>query len=160
MAEGLSRPAWAEIDLDAARHNARVLNQMVKPTSLCAVVKAHGYGHGAIPLARAAVAGGAVGLAVALVEEGVQLVEGKVSAPILLLSEPAPDAVDTAVAAGLTPTVYSPEMVKLFSQAGKDFGRPVQVHIKVDTGMHRVGRRPEGRRGLGRNDRQRSRAHP
>jgi alanine racemase len=143
MAEGLSRPAWAEIDLDAARHNARVLTQLVKPASLCAVVKAHGYGHGAIPMARAAVAGGAVGLAVALVEEGVQLVEGKVSAPILLLSEPAPDAVDTAVAAGLTPTVYTPQMVNLFSQAGKDFGRPVQVHIKVDTGMHRVGADPK-----------------
>ena len=62
MAQGHSRPAWAEIDLAAITHNARVLSQLVRPAQLCAVVKANGYGHGAAAVARAALAGGAIGL--------------------------------------------------------------------------------------------------
>ncbi len=69
------RPAWADIDLDAVRHNAGVLADLVGPAALCAVVKADGYGHGDLPVARAALEGGATWLAVALVEEGVALRE-------------------------------------------------------------------------------------
>ena len=74
MAQGRSRPAWAEIDLAAVAHNAAVLARLVAPAELCGVVKAHGYGHGGPAVARAALAGGAGRLAVALVDEGVELV--------------------------------------------------------------------------------------
>jgi len=142
MTQSRSRPAWAEIDVAAVTHNARVLSNLVRPARLCAVVKAHGYGHGAVAIARAALAGGALGLAVALVDEGVELRQHKVEGPILLLSECAPDAVGTAMAYGLTPTVYSAEGIEQFTQAARMSGQRTSVHIKVDTGMHRVGAAP------------------
>jgi alanine racemase len=141
MAQGRSRPAWAEIDLAAITHNARVLSRLVRPAQLCAVVKAHGYGHGAPAVAKAALAGGALGLAVALVDEGVELRRHRVHGPILLLSECGPDAVDAALAHGLTPTLYSAEGIEQFAQAARTLGQRTSVHIKVDTGMHRVGAR-------------------
>ena len=84
-----------------------MLARLVAPAELCAVVKAHGYGHGGPAVARAALAGGAQRLAVALVDEGVELRQHGVDAPVLLLSECGLDAVDTALAYGLTPTLYS-----------------------------------------------------
>jgi alanine racemase len=139
MAHGNSRPAWAEIDLAAITHNAQVLSQLVRPAQLCAVVKANGYGHGAAAVARAALAGGAIGLAVALVDEGVDLRQRGVRGPILLLSECGADAVDAAMANQLTPTIYTAEGVALFSAAARRLGQRKSVHVKVDTGMHRVG---------------------
>ncbi len=142
MAQGRSRSAWAEIDLAAVAHNAAVLDQMAGPAELCAVVKAHGYGHGGPAVARAALAGGAGRLAVALVDEGVELREHGVTAPVLLLSECDPAAAATALAYGLTPTLYSLHGITAFSAAAASAGRPVAVHVKVDTGMHRVGTAP------------------
>jgi alanine racemase len=139
MAQGHSRPAWAEIDVEAITHNARVLSALVRPAQLCAVVKANGYGHGAAAVARAALAGGAIGLAVALVDEGVALRQRGVRGPILLLSECGPDAVDDVMAHSLTPTMYTSGGVELFSQAARRLGQRKAVHVKVDTGMHRVG---------------------
>jgi alanine racemase len=137
---GRWRPAWADIDLDAARHNAGVLRRLAGPAQLCAVVKADGYGHGAAPMARAALEGGATWLAVALVEEGVTLREAGIEAPILLLSEPPAEAMDEAVARGLVPTVYTGEGVEAAGRAAAQHGPgPLGVHLKVDTGMHRVG---------------------
>jgi alanine racemase len=138
-AQGHSRPAWAEIDVEAITHNARVLSQLVRPAQLCAVVKANGYGHGAAAVARAALAGGAIGLAVALVDEGVELRRRGVRGPILLLSECGADAVDAVMAHSLTPTLYTTGGVELFSQAARRLGQRKAVHVKVDTGMHRVG---------------------
>jgi alanine racemase len=139
-----ARPTWAEIDLDAARHNAALLAGLVAPAGLCAVVKADGYGHGALPLATAALAGGASWLAVALVEEGVVLREAGIEVPILLLSEPPVEAMKDALASRLVPTLDSEVGVRALSRAaaGGDAG-PVDVHLKVDTGMHRVGADPE-----------------
>ena len=101
------RPAWADIDLSAVRHNAGVLRRMVAPAGLCAVVKADGYGHGAVSVAQAAVEGGADWLAVALVEEGVSLRDAGIDVPILLLSEPPVDAMAEAIGRQLVPTVYT-----------------------------------------------------
>ncbi len=137
-----SRPAWADIDIEAITHNARVLSQLVYPAALCAVVKARGYGHGAPAVARAALAGGAASLAVALVDEGVELRQNDVPGPVLLLSECGADAVGTAMAHGLTPTVYTAEGIDMFSHAARKLGQRTSVHIKVDTGMHRVGAAP------------------
>ena len=117
MAQGRSRPAWAEIDLAAVAHNAAVLSRLAAPAELCAVVKAHGYGHGGPAVARAALAGGARRLAVALVDEGVELREHGVTAPVLLLSECDPAAAATALSYGLTPTLYSAEGIAAFSAA-------------------------------------------
>jgi alanine racemase len=143
MAQGRSRPAWAEIDLAAVAHNAGVLARVAAPAELCAVVKAHGYGHGGPAVARAALAGGAARLAVALVDEGVELRRHDVTAPVLLLSECGPEAVDTALAYGLTPTLYSTEGIVAFAAAARAAGQRATVHVKVDTGMHRVGAAPE-----------------
>jgi alanine racemase len=143
MAQGRSRPAWAEIDLSAVTHNAGVLARLAAPAELCAVVKAHGYGHGGPAVARAALAGGATRLAVALVDEGVELRQHGVTAPVLLLSECGLDAVETTIAYNLTPTVYSEGSIDAFASAARASGRRLGVHVKVDTGMHRVGVAPE-----------------
>jgi alanine racemase len=143
MAQGRSRPAWAEIDLGAVAHNAGVLARLAAPAELCAVVKAHGYGHGGPAVARAALAGGATRLAVALVDEGVELRQHEVTAPVLLLSECRLDAVETAIAYDLTPTLYSLASIAAFGAAAKAADRRIPVHVKVDTGMHRVGAPPE-----------------
>jgi alanine racemase len=135
------RPTWAEVDLGAIRHNVRAL----KPggAELMAVVKADAYGHGDVPVARAAREAGASWLGVALVEEGIGLREAGIDGPILLLSEPPPRAADAAVAADLTPTIYSAAAAEAVSTAAEATGRPARVHLKVDTGMHRVGIAPE-----------------
>lgn len=137
--EGHSRPAWAEVDRDALRANAAVISERLAPAALCAVVKADGYGHGAITAARAFLDGGAKGLAIAIVDEGLELRAAGITAPILLLSEPPPDSVDAAVDAGLTLTLATPAGVAAAKSAARRAGGRIPVHIKVDTGMHRMG---------------------
>ena len=132
------RPAWADIDLAAVRHNVRLLADHCAPAVVCAVVKADGYGHGAPAVARAALDAGAGWLAVALVEEGEALRRGGIEAPVLLLSEPPPEAMAATMTARLTPTLYTPAGVAAAAAAATG-GAPVGVHLKVDTGMHRVG---------------------
>ena len=148
MAQGRSRPAWAEIDLAAVAHNAAVLARVAAPAELCAVVKAHGYGHGGPAVACAALAGGASRLAVALVDEGVELRQHGVDAPVLSLSECHVDAIESVLGYGLTPTVYTREAVAEVASASRAAGRRTPVHVKVDTGMHRVGAAPEELRAL------------
>ena len=137
----MPRHAAVHVDLDAVAANVRELAAFARPASLCAVVKADGYGHGAVPVARAALAAGADLLAVALVEEGVALRSAGIDAPVLVLSEPPADAMTDAVAAGLTPTLYTVAGVDAAAAAGGAAGWVVQ--LKVDTGMHRVGCAPE-----------------
>ncbi len=131
------RPVWAEVDLTAITHNATVLHQHAKTSQLMAVVKADGYGHGAVPVAMAALAGGATWLGVAMVEEGEQLRAAGITAPILVLSEPPPQAAGPLLAADLTPTVYTHSFVQALIAAAD--GQTVDVHLKLDTGMRRVG---------------------
>ncbi len=108
-----------------------------------AVVKADGYGHGDVQVARAALEAGATWLGVALVEEGVRLRDAGIGAPILVLSEFPPGAEREALAAGLTPSLYTDAaLARLVAAAGDLRVRP-GVHVKVDTGMHRVGLAPE-----------------
>jgi alanine racemase len=131
------RPTVVEVDLAAIRHNVRLL----KPpdAALAAVVKADGYGHGAAEVAAAALEAGATWAAVALVEEGIDLRDRGFTAPILVLSEFPPGAAKDALAAGLTPTVYSPGGLGDVAEAVAALGGTVGVHLKVDTGMHRLG---------------------
>lgn len=141
----VGRPVWAEVDLEAVRHNVAVLADRVAPAGLCAVVKAFGYGHGSLEVSRAALAGGAGCLAVALVEEGALLREAGIAARVLLLSEPPPAAMADVVRLRLTPTVYTPAGLSALADAAAAASRPgpVPVHVKVDTGMHRVGAAPD-----------------
>jgi alanine racemase len=131
------RPTVLEVDLDAIRENVRRL----KPAhaELLAVVKADGYGHGAARVARAALGAGASRLGVALVEEGIGLRDAGIEAPILVLSELPPGSEADALAARLTPTVYTDDGVVRLAEAARALGRRVAVHLKLDTGMHRVG---------------------
>ncbi len=145
-AEG--RWAWAEVDLDAIEHNVRVLRAAVEPAALWAVVKADAYGHGATPVARAALRAGAAGLCVALVQEGVALRAAGIDAPILVLSEQPPAELAPAVAVGLESTVYRVEQVALLAAAAAAAGVVHRVHLKIDTGMHRVGCDPEAAVGV------------
>jgi alanine racemase len=132
------RPTYAEIDLGAIRSNVAALASLIVPSEVCAVVKADAYGHGDAPVAEAALDGGATLLAVALVEEGVRLREAGIEAPILVLSEP--DAASMAEIAkwALTPTVYSISCIEALASVAAGIG----VHVKLDTGMHRVGASP------------------
>jgi alanine racemase len=139
------RPVWAEVDLGAVGHNVATLLALAAPAELCAVVKADGYGHGAVPVARAAIEGGATSLAVALVEEGAELREAGITAPVLLLSEPPHAAMADVVGFQLTPTLYTLAGLEAAAKAVVSSGpaaRPLPVHVKVDTGMHRVGATP------------------
>jgi len=134
------RPTYADIDAGAIERNARrLLDAAGGGAELCAVVKADGYGHGIGTAACAALAGGATWLAVAMVEEGVTLREAGIDAPILLLSEPPPSSAAALVAHGLTPTVYRLEMLDALEDTAARRGQPVRVHVKLDTGMARVG---------------------
>ena len=127
-----------EIDLDAIAHNVALIAAEVAPASLCAVVKADAYGHGDVPVAETALASGASRLAVAMVEEGVRLREAGIEAPILVLSEPDPGDAAELSAWGLTPSVYTTRFVYALAATGALHN----VHLKVDTGMHRVGADP------------------
>ncbi len=132
----MSRWAWAEVSAAAIEHNVGALAGAVAPAKVWAVVKADGYGHGALLAANAALAGGAAGLCVALLQEGVELREAGVDAPILVLSEQPVDALVSAVDHGLQLTIYSRAQISALEAIGA-VDHP--VHLKVDTGMRRVG---------------------
>jgi alanine racemase len=140
--------AWAEVDLEAIRHNVHELRRIAAPAQVCAVVKADGYGHGAAPVARAALDAGATWLAVAQVPEAAPLRDVGIDAPILLLSQPRPDEVDDALDLDLDVTVYTAGMVRRLAAAAKARKVAARVHLKVDTGMRRVGVEPEEALGL------------
>lgn len=137
------RPSWIEVDLGAIEHNVRQIAERIAPAEFCAVVKADGYGHGDIPVAEAAIAGGASWLAVALIEEGVRLREAEIDVPILVLSEPGLEDARLVVEHRLIPTVYRTGFADQVADAAERAGAlPYPLHLKVDTGMHRVGAAP------------------
>jgi alanine racemase len=135
------RATRAEVDADAIAHNVTVLARLVAPAELCVVVKADGYGHGAVGAARAALGAGATRLAVALTEEEAMLRAAGIDAPVLVLSEPPPPEAPAVVEARLEPAVYTDAGVAALAAAAAP-DDPLPVHLKVDTGMHRVGCRP------------------
>lgn len=133
---------WAEVDLDAIRDNVRLVARLVTArTAVMAVVKADGYGHGALPAAQAALEGGATWLAVASVQEGLELRSARIEAPILHLGYTPIDALGEAVAAGLSLTVF--EQGTLDALADLPLPAQARLHLKIDTGMHRLGASPE-----------------
>ena len=138
------RPAWVEVDHEAVAANVRALADLVAPAALCAVVKADGYGHGAVAVARTALASGATWLAVAMAGEGAALRAAGIDAPVLVLGEPTAEEWDDVVRLGLRPTVHRSEAVAgLGAAARRAGGAALPVHLKVDTGMHRIGVAPD-----------------
>lgn len=134
--------AWADIDLEAVAANVAALRDRVAPAAVCAVVKAGGYGHGAVEVARAAVDAGADWLAVAHVAEGEALRDAGLRAPVLLLSEPDLSLMPRVVDADLRPTLYTHAGIAAASEAADAAGVTLPAHLKVDTGMRRVGADP------------------
>lgn len=132
-------PVWAEIDLDALRHNVATLAARAPGAELMGVVKGYAYGHGNPVCARHILAAGASRLGVARVAEALHLREAGIDAPIHVFTEPPPEAAATIVAHDLTATVYTQPFAEALDEAARLAGRRVPVHVKVDTGMHRVG---------------------
>jgi alanine racemase len=137
-----TRWAWAEVHTGLISHNVAIVAQRTAPVQVWAVVKANGYGHGAVPVANAALAGGATGLCVAIVDEGVALRRAGITAPILLLSEQPAELADLIVGYQLTPTVATTRGAAVLAASAAAADQTIKVHIKVDTGMHRVGVAP------------------
>jgi alanine racemase len=133
------RPTWAEIDLDALAANLRAIRGRLAPRPILAVVKADAYGHGAVEVARALQALGVEQLGVALPEEGLELRRAGVRVPILLLGGFAPPQADLVLAHDLTPAIYRPDQVQALSSAAAARGTRARVHLKIDTGMGRLG---------------------
>lgn len=135
-----TRWAWVSVDLDAYAHNIAVLKAMVAPSGMWAVVKADAYGHGAVPVSNAAIAAGVDGLCVAITTEGIELRDADIEAPVLIFSEQPSDEIDDIIRHRLTPTVYRISYVDALADAVRRLGSArLDVHVKIDTGMHRVG---------------------
>ena len=139
------RWAWVEVDLEAIKNNARAWKSFTKaPTRFCAVVKANAYGHGSVRVAQALRTVGVDMFAVATVAEGVRLREGGITEPIILLAQPPITSVGTLVAQRIMPAVYDLEFLGRLAEEALNQGEVARYHLAVDTGMDRIGVRPEG----------------
>ena len=133
------RPTRAEVNLAALRHNLRVLERHAGPAQVWPVLKADGYGHGAPAVARTLERAGAKGFCVALVEEAIELRDAGIRAPILVMGGYYGDAHEEILERELIPVVYDPAHLEAFARAALALERPAHVHVKIDTGMARLG---------------------
>ena len=132
--------AWAEINLDHIAHNVEEIRRLVgKRTEIMAVVKADAYGHGVMETVSTIIENGASRLAVSMLDEAIQLRKIGIDVPILVLSHTSPQRADELIQYHITQTVYSHEMAEALSDVAVRQGTKVPVHIKIDTGMTRVG---------------------
>lgn len=146
MSTHLTHPflTWAEIDLDAIAHNVAAFKRHVGPrVEIFAVVKANAYGHGAVPVARAALEAGATRLAVHRLTEGIELRRAGLDAAILLMGYTPPAGAEAVVRWRLTPSLITAEFAQALSAQAMAAGTVIPMHIKVDTGMSRYGLMPE-----------------
>jgi len=146
--QALRRPSahsWVEVDLAAIRHNVGTIKQFLGPNRhLWAVVKANAYGHGAVETAGAALEAGADGLAVSCLNEAAELrVDAGIRAPLLVLAPGDPRAAAWMVRLHIVQTACYQPMVEALSKAAQRLDKPANVHLKVDTGMGRLGVLPE-----------------
>jgi alanine racemase len=143
MTAASTRPTTVVVDLDAIRANVATLRRTVDPALLCVVVKADGYGHGAVEVAHAASAAGAASFAVAVVEEGTVLRRSGIDAPILVLAEVPPAGLPAALGDDLSLTVGTRDAITAAADVARELGVVARLHLKVDTGMHRIGAAPD-----------------
>ena len=136
----MEKRTWAEVDLDAVAHNIREIRKITnKEAQIMAVVKADAYGHGFLETTKTLLDNGADRLAVAVLQEGKQLRKSGVDVPILILGASAPEDAEDLIEFGITPTVFDYEFAKALSDTAKKRGTVTKVHIKLDTGMTRIG---------------------
>lgn len=136
----LTSRAWVEVDLDSIGKNVREIKKRLPPgVHFMAVVKANAYGHGSVPVAVAALEAGATWLGVATVEEGVELRKAGIKAPILILGLICDEFAEDMVRWDLAATICSEEAARAISAAALRQGKVARAHLKVDTGMGRIG---------------------
>src|SRR6266567_1501846 len=133
------RPTWAEINLEHLIHNFRITRAAVGDAAIMAAVKADAYGHGAVECSRALESAGADWFGVALPEEGVTLRQGGITKPILCLGGFWVGQEELIIAHLLTPVVYRLDGLDALNREARKAGRSVDYHLKVDTGMGRLG---------------------
>lgn len=137
-------PVWAEVDLGKIVHNYREVRRLVgSQVKIMAVVKANAYGHGAVEVAKSLVRAGADCFGVANMNEAVQLREARIKEPILILGWLPPEDYERALQYGITLAIFSQEEAEELSRISISMGKKALVHLKVDTGMGRLGFRPE-----------------
>ncbi len=137
-----ARPTWAEVDLEAIANNIRLLADLAAPSKIMAVLKADAYGHGTIKVARTVLNNGAAWVAVATLGEAVQLRKAGIDAPILVMSYMPAWQAHEAIGHNIRATIFSQEMAQAFSQAAADINQTAYIHVKVDSGMGRLGLLP------------------
>ncbi len=137
------RPTRAEISIEALRHNLAQVRALAAPAEVLAVVKANAYGHGAVQVARVLEAAGVAMLGVALIEEGIELRNAGVKTPVLVMGGSYDGGYQLMVEHQLTPTLFREEHVKGLVEAAHRTGRPATAHLKLDTGMSRLGVAPD-----------------
>jgi alanine racemase len=140
MEDNIGRPTWAEIDLDALAENLRVIREQVgRDVSVMAAVKANAYGHGAVPCALRLESEGIDWFGVAMPEEGIELRQAGVTKPVLCLGGFWAGQETACLQQRLTPVVYRLDMIEALDSAARDAGVIADVHVKIDTGMGRLG---------------------
>lgn len=140
MGERFYRHTWVEIDLDAIKANVEFFRRRLpKQTKIMAVVKADGYGHGAVPVAREALAAGAAYLGVSTLDEALELRSAGIDAPILVMGYTPPTFLEVAIERQITLTVFDHDVVAALDRLTRKRGTVAKIHLKVDTGMGRIG---------------------
>lgn len=143
----LFRPTWASVDLSALAHNYHVIKKgLPKKIGIMAMVKADAYGHGAVPVSKTLEGAGVRALGVATVEEGIELREAGIKAPIIVmggLMGAGPSASQKMIEADLTPVIHSKGVLDAIEADARRARKKAGVHLKIDTGMGRLGARPE-----------------
>jgi len=135
--------SWAEVSLDNIAHNVREIRRITeKKTEIMGVVKADAYGHGVMETVKTLLDNGVTRLAVSMLDEAIQLRKNGITVPILILSYTDPARADEIVQYDVTQTVFSHDLAEALSQAGVKSHKNVKIHIKIDTGMTRVGFMP------------------
>ena len=136
----LTRWSWVEIDRGALRRNTRAYKNLLNPRQrLCCVVKADAYGHGAVECAKIMYSAGADMFAVATVSEGVELRQGGITKPILILSEPPIEAIPTLLEFDIMPSVYTSDFALAYGECAVAAGKVGKYHLAIETGMNRIG---------------------
>ena len=132
-------PAWAEIDSTKIKHNATTICKKVYPAKVMAVVKADGFGHGLVETAKAALKGGVTNLGVATLDEGIALRRAGVKDPILLMGTIQPRFAELVYINNLTVALCTFELAEAFSKLNIENDKKINVHVKVNTGLNRIG---------------------
>ena len=135
--------AWAEVNLDNIAHNVRAIRRITsKKAEIMGIVKADAYGHGVMGVTRTLLDNGVTRLAVSMLDEAIQLRKSGIDVPILILSYTDPRRAEEIIQNEVTQTVFSHDLANALSEAAIKLGRNVKIHIKIDTGMTRVGFMP------------------